>query len=223
MLNVHNQSAHMVRTRAQEIGLVNVEWIPDAKGLSEASSGTAEAGSESDPEGGRFERLRDILLKESVEGEDEDMAESGRVGQPLGNHFLGLLDNLYIAGSNDSLTEATEQFSGHDVGGDEDLARQESGQRSEHDASMDDNQESGQPSTKARKIWEWSRYDADAEHSLYMRTEVMAEPPRGMLTPPTDIGSAWEWTRYDSDAEREEILQVSASGRGYDGSEQVSS
>ena len=219
-LNFHNQSARLVRARAREMGVVKAEWIHDAKDLLEASGETVEAGSESGPEGGHFERLRDmILMEESVEGEDEAVAESGGVGQLVGNYFLGLL----YTDSNDSTTEANQQSLEHDVGMDEELAWQEIGQRSLHGVSVDDNQESRQPSTRARKIWEWSRYDADAEHKFYIWTEVMAEAPRDMLTPPREIESAWEWTRYDSEAEREEFWRASTSGRGDDGNEQASS
>ena len=218
--NVLNEfSACTVRGRAHETGLVKAEWIYDEKGVSEASGETAEAESESGSEGVYFERLRDMfLLEDSVEDEDEDVAENGRMEEQVGNDSLELVDPLKLADSNDPKTEASQQPLEHNVRRDEILARRESRQPSEHNVRIDENlarQESRQPSTTVRQVWEWSQCDADAEHSLRLRDKVMAEPPIGIVTPPPEVESVWEWTRYDSEAEREEVRRVSAS-RGVD-------
>ena len=232
--NVHDRPAHVVRRGARLMGLAKANWIPNGSDMSGTFDEVDEAGSESNSTGqDLFKRLKDtFLLEYRVEDEDGDMADSSRMGEQVGHDSLELLDALKVIDLNYSKTGTNQQSVGHDVGRDDNLARRENGQTSEHgvrmdeilaeqksgqssedDATMYENEKSGQPSTKARQVWEWSRYDADAdaEHRPYSKAEVRAEEPRGLMTPPTEVESVWEWTRYDSEAEGEESWRVSAS------------
>ncbi len=144
---------------------------------------TLSAEIESILEGGRFQFLKDALC---VVDEGEDKPK----GSTLGGEADIEAQNASMSGDSGD-DEAEEEGVELDDGGwvwvsciDE----------------TENRSESGQP-TEARRVWEWSRYDTEAEPWHFNRIEVRTGRT---ITPPPETIRAWEWTQYDSDAEREE-------------------
>ncbi len=146
----------------------------DREALEEAKR-TLRAEIESIPEGGELQFLKDRLLKESTLGEEADSEAQ----------------NASMSG-----------YSGDDEAEEEDVELDDGvwvweGCMDE----IENRSESGQPLTEARRVWEWSGYDAEAEPWHIHRIEFRAGR---RITPPPEATRAWEWTQYDSEAEREE-------------------
>ena len=195
--------------RIDRIGAIG-KALEEASGMLHESGGTREAAIRSVLKGKKFEFLRDVYcMVDDEEEEEEEEGEEEEKGE-------GENQESDIQGSNNLRSSEPETKAEHrrfDMGAatawePKDRYCLNGRSRSSVSEAKAEQENLARDVVKTRRVWEWTRHDAEAENWLFERLSKRNANGIGWLSR-AKHDKTWEWTQYDSEAEVEEAERTS--------------